>query len=333
MVKPDISHPLDANDAETRSRTEPVFSLWSYNVLSTSHTAPLQWPLERFGIQSLWASSGTRGEGVRVAVIDTGVNVSHPDLKHVIAHDYTGMGCDDKQGHGSHCCGIIGATALKGVRGVAPMCELHSFRVFDDNGKCNTQWIMNALQDIKSEKFGRFDVISMSLGSEYPYEKMRMLLLEMTAKGHLVVAAAGNDGSHIYAPHRRFGTVGYPADFLSTVAVGSTNSGGKRSSFSSTGNKLIVTAPGEEITSCWIGETRYATISGTSMACPFVAGCLAILVSYAARRNLPKPRQDTVLYALAASSTDLEDPGYDVNTGFGDIHPTKLLSSYRSLFK
>jgi subtilisin len=305
-----------------------VYRLANHEVQSIHSVAPKQWAVQQYGIRDVWAKYGVRGEGSRVAVIDTGVNVGHPDLRHVIAHDMTGHGVADKQGHGSHCCGIVGAAESGGVFGVAPQCDLHSFRVFDDAGYCDCAWIVRALREIMEGKHGRFDVVSMSLGSETPSEEMRMVLLEMSARGHLIVVAAGNDGSHRAAPGRLFGTIGYPAGFLSTIAVGSTDRRRERSAFSSTGNKMVLTGPGQDITNCWSGPELYATISGTSMACPFVAGCLALLVSHARVAGLPAPTTETVTYSIAASSVDIDSPGYDFNTGFGDIDPARLIDAY-----
>ena len=293
--------------------------------------APLeQWAIASHGVRRLWESCGTKGAGARVAVIDTGVNTSHPDLRGVAAHDYTGDGPEDRDGHGTHCCGIVGASDSGRVCGVSPGCELHSFRVFNDAGVCRNSWIIAALRDIRDRRHGRFDVVSMSLGAQMPSEQMRMILMEMAATGVIVLAAAGNDG----APEGDAGgagTVDYPAAFMSTIAVGSTDRRRNRSGFSSTGDKLVVTGPGQEITSCWVGADAYATISGTSMACPFVAGCVALLVSYARAKGLPPPRLDAVMYCLAASAVDIDRPGYDFNTGFGDVNPAGLLRTYERL--
>ena len=307
--------------------------LSDYEVSRTlSAPPPDQWALRNHGIRRLWESIGTKGEGARVAVIDTGVNTSHPDLRGVKAHDYTGDGPEDRNGHGTHCCGIVGASASGPVSGVAPGCELHSFKVFNDAGACRNSWIVAALQDVKSGRRGRFDVVSMSLGAQAPSEQMRMLLLEMSAMGIVVLAAAGNDGrSEGSAPGEECGSVDWPAAFSSTVAVGSTDAGRRRSAFSSTGDKLVVTAPGKEITNCWVGPDAYATISGTSMACPFAAGCVALLVSHARARGLPPPRLDSVTYCLAASAVDIDRPGYDLNTGHGDINPAGFVRAYERL--
>lgn len=322
-----------ADDARADGRPEPggepeFCRAADAVVLSASRAEPRSWVASRFRLPDLWAELGTRGEGARVAVIDTGVNTSHPDLRHVVAHDCTGQGPEDRQGHGTHCCGIVGAKDSPVCCGAAPDCELHSFRVFDDAGACRVEWVNRALRDIASGRHGRFDVVSMSLGSERPSEEMRMIIMGLCARGVVVMAAAGNDGAHTGAPHREFGTIGYPAAFGTTISVGSTNSSDRRSAYSSTGNKLVVTGPGEAVASCWIEPRRYATISGTSMACPFVAGCVALLVSRAKKLGLPRPGPVSVAYALAVSSNDLEAPGYDFNTGFGAVDPRKLVRAY-----
>lgn len=283
----------------------------------------IDWHARLFGVYEARAAHGVDGTGVRVAVIDTGVNHSHPGLAgRVTAHDCTGFGPGDENGHGSHCCGVVHC--------VAPGAEIHSFRVFEPKNTAVLRNIMDALRRISSGELGRFDIVSMSLGGGSPSHDMRMALLELTAKGVVVCCAAGNEGDHDKEGAPRFGTVNYPAHFCSTVAVGSIDRNRRRSQFSSSGPKITVMAPGENVWSCW-KDDGLACLSGTSMATPFVAGTLALLIQACKKNKLPSPTLSQIIYCMAKSSADMEDPGFDFFTGYGCINPPGIIQRYIDL--
>lgn len=280
----------------------------------------LMWHVERYGVPEARAEFGVDGAGVRVAVIDTGAHCAHPRLGgRVTAHDYTGLGLGggDDNGHGSHVCGIVHA--------VAPGAEIHSFRVFEPQNRAVESNIMRALEDILSEKHGRFDVINMSLGAEEPRQSMRMALLDLNSRGSIICCAAGNAKDHCSVDAPRFGTVNWPAHFNSTIAVGSLDRDRRRSPFSSTGPMITVMAPGENVWSCWKDDTL-ACLSGTSMATPFVAGVMCLMLQACKNRAQPRPNMGELLHCMAASCSDLEAPGFDFFTGYGCIHPPGLIA-------
>lgn len=278
------------------------------------------WHLNEFGVKEARSAHNVSGSGVRVAVIDTGVDGDHPYFgRKVVGHDYTGLGPEDHDGHGTHCCGI--------VHGVAPGAEIHSFRVFDPTNTAVLRNINMALRDILSGEHGRFDVVSMSLGGGEPSHEMRMLLLELAASGVVIFCAAGNESSHDRPDAPRFGTVNWPAQFACTVAVGSVDRGGRRSGFSSSGPKIGVMAPGGNVWSSW-KEGQMACLSGTSMACPFVAGVTALLFEACRARRIPPPGLPQILLCIAKSSCDMESPGFDFFTGDGCINPRGMIDRY-----
>lgn len=291
------------------------------------------WQLDSCNIPAVWSKHGTRGRGVRVAVIDTGVDPRHPCLPTVVAHDYAGsgplLGATDQQGHGTHVCGLIaGATT-----GVAPEATVVSIKVFGPDGAAAQANIIRALKDVRDGAFGAVDIINMSLGSPQPCEEMRLLLMELTARGKIVVCAAGNQGAHDAAPGApRFGTVAYPASFSNTLAVGSVNDKNARSAFSSTGPNIAVMAPGEAVLSTWL-KGGLALLSGTSMAAPFLSGCLALLLSACKARGVPPPGTDAVLFLLAATSADMMATGFDLYTGNGRVCPDALISKWMEFSK
>lgn len=280
----------------------------------------LSWHTRLFGIDKVCSAHDVDGRGVRVAVIDTGVYAKHPGLNgKVTAHDCTGHGPHDQDGHGSHCCGI--------VHSVAPEAEIHSFRVFDPTNTAVHRNIMRALKEISSEKHGKFDVVSMSLGGGDPSQVMRMALLELNAKGIFICCAAGNESDHTKEDAPRFGTVNWPAHFNSTLAIGSVDKFKRRSSYSSSGPKITVMAPGEDVWSCW-KDNSMACLSGTSMATPFVAGTLALLLHACLKNRVAKPNLSQLLLCIATSSSEMEESGFDFFTGYGCINPLGMIDNY-----
>ena len=279
----------------------------------------MTWHLERYGVPKARRKFEVDGTGVRVAVIDTGAHDAHPGLHgRVTAHDYTGLGLGggDANGHGSHVCGVVHA--------VAPGAEIHSFRVFEPKNRAVERNILNALSDILAHKHGRFDVINMSLGSEEPQQRMRMLLLELNARGAIVCCAAGNEKDHSSADAPRFGTINWPAHFNSTIAVGSVDRDRHRSPYSSSGPKITVMAPGENVWSCWNDGTM-ACLSGTSMATPFVSGVMCLTLEACKKRSVPRPDLSELLHCMAQSCSEMEAPGFDFFTGYGCINPPGLI--------
>lgn len=279
---------------------------------------PDSWSPDSYGAQQARDAFNISGKSVCVAVIDTGVFV-HPDIPNVVPVDYTGDGPVDSDGHGTHCCGIVGKCA--------PGAKIISMRVFGKNNCAAHQNIVKALKSIIKGKHGKVDIVNMSLGAGEPSEVMRELLLRLAAKGIIIVCAAGNESDHSSADAPRFGTISWPAHFNSTIAVGSINKAMKRSAFSSSGPKITVMAPGERIVSTWL-DGKHAVLSGTSMASPYVAGCLALLLEHANNLGLPKPDSSKLLWCFSVSSGDMEEKGFDFFTGYGYIQPAALINRY-----
>jgi subtilisin family serine protease len=269
----------------------------------------LDWGLKAYGIPSIWSRS--QGEGAVVAVIDSGV-AHHPDLESAVT-DRRNFTLDaessDTLGHGTHVAGIIGARS--GMKGIAPACTILSLKVLGHSGTGDNTWVAQAIQQAVESKA---DIICMSLGSPKADSQIHHAVRAAHAAGLIVVCAAGNDGS----------AVNYPAAFQETIGVGAVDKDGKACEYSSRGKEIAVAAPGSDITSCWI-DNGYATISGTSMAAPFVAGTLALYVS-SARKNGKKVNHADVMEALAKTCTDAGDAGRDPLYGWGLIDPHKLVN-------
>ncbi|MEY9092864.1 S8 family peptidase [Paenibacillus sp. RC84] len=235
---------------------DPYFSLYQYGPQKIS--APSAWDVAQS------ASS------VVIAVLDTGVELTHPDLAaHLVpGYDYVDNDSNpsDGNGHGTHVAGIAAAVTNNGIgiAGVAPLASIQPVRVLDNSGNGTVSNISNAI--IYASFFGA-KVINLSLGSPYSSTTLQYALDYAWGKGSVIVASAGNDGST---------TPNYPAAYSTVISVASTDSADNISSFSNRGSWVQVAAPGTTILSTFPGSS-YAYLSGTSMSAPHVSGVAALL--------------------------------------------------------
>jgi subtilisin family serine protease len=300
--------------------SELIFTLADYEVVEeTSHPKKRDvedWGLIAIHAEKVWLKA--RGKSIKVAVLDTGVDFNHPDLKDNIKAyvDFTGspFGAQDKQGHGTHCAGIIAAENNGvGIIGVAPSVELYCAKVLGDNGSGGFDSIIKGLDWAIAQGV---DVISMSLGCgmEPPLE-MHQAIQRASQAGIIMVAATGNENSR----------VGWPAMFDEVIAVSAMSPDHQRANFSNYGIKNEIMAPGVNILSTF-KDGGYARLSGTSMATPMIAGSLALYLSYLKAKGLPKPTLEQVHQKLVSSVDDLGAPGRDDLYGDGMINLEKLLA-------
>ena len=248
-----------------------------------------------------------KGTGIKVAVIDTGIDYGHLDLDDNYKGGYDFVNSDDDpmddHGHGTHCAGIIAAEDNdQGVIGVAPEASLYAVKVLNSGG---SGYLSDVVAGIEWAIDNNMDIISMSLGTDYDYQTLREACDNASAAGILLVAAAGNDYSVRRGSERD--TVDYPARYDSVIAVGATDDTDVKASWSSTGSALELAAPGVDIYSTYPGNS-YATKSGTSMACPHVAGAAALILAG------PNGGVRTVFQDTA---DDLGDAGWDNWYGYG----------------
>lgn len=278
-----------------------------------AHRERINWAEEVLGIPSVWAK--TQGEGVRVAVLDTGIDTDHPDLRAAITdtRDFTGDGIEDTNGHGTHCAGIIGAR-LNGVGfvGVAPKSRLIIGKVLDNRGSGSYDWIARGIDWAVTR---RADVISMSLGGAGTANQLFVAIHKALTSGAFVICAAGNEGSLFQ------NSIGYPGRYGGVITVASHDQDGNPSEFSSRGGELDFMAPGSNIWSTY-KDGGYAELSGTSMATPFVAGLAALIVAKhrRTRRNrTPLENNEDLREHLMRMATH---PGYhDTERGYGPLQP------------
>lgn len=281
------------------------------------------------GIASASITSTSGGLSVNVAVLDTGVNVNHPDLKNRIAQckDFTNPrtpiinnSCDDKNGHGTHVAGIVAADAGAdglGIYGVAPSAKIFAYKVCGANGSCYADDIAMALRTAADQKGAK--VVNMSFGTDKNIPLIRDAVNYASSKGVLLVAAAGNEGP-------ASNSIDYPGAYASVVAVGAINDKLDVTKWSSRGINSLTdpkviddrdiefAAPGETIESTW-NNGGYIILSGTSMASPFVAGLAAKYWQFSPTGKVT-PAQATRDF-LRLSTFDLPPDGQDDYSGFG----------------
>ncbi len=227
----------------------------------------IPWGVRRIGAPSVWPLS--KGERVTVAVVDTGIDFNHPDLRDRVVGGFSAVGdsyCDDN-GHGTHVAGTIAATGVSGgVLGIAPRTNLLAVKVLDKFGGGRLSYVLDGLSWIAKR---RVPIVNMSLGGPQPSLLIHRAVERLHAAGTLVVTAAGNAG-----PQEE--SVSYPAAYRQVVAVGAMTEQGGIPSFSSRGRALDLVAPGTDILSTWLNG-EYVRLDGTSMAAPHVAGAAALL--------------------------------------------------------
>lgn len=269
-----------------------------------------QWGLRRTGAPAAW--DVTRGDaGVVVAVVDTGVDYTHPDLASQVdtANDWDFINGDsnamDDHGHGTHVSGIIAATMDNGVGGVgvAPQVRILPVKVLDSKGSGDTFGVSAGIR-YAADNGAR--IINLSLAGPSD-ASMRSAVAYAQGQGCVVVAAAGNDDSSEGAS--------YPARYTDVVGVGATTSGNAHASFSNYGTGVDVSAPGVNILSTLpiaIEPSGYASWNGTSMATPFVSGVAALVMSVD-----PGMSAGAVIQRVLSTAQDLGDPGFDQVFGYG----------------
>lgn len=291
---------------------------WSCTAVANPLAQVHDWSLDYLGIPKLWAT--TKGKGIKVAVLDTGVDLDHPDLQGALAdaRDFTGSrrGAADRHDHGTWCLGMIGARANEiGVCGIAPECTLYSGKVLGDNGAGTDSSIEKGMLWAMKEDV---DIVSLSLGGPQMGKRLLDVFREFLSKpGKFIFAAAGNDGTT--------NSINYPAAWQECICVAAVDRDGNRAPFSSRGERIDIAAPGVDMLSTIVDG--YGLMSGTSMATP----CAAAVGALALAKHRQSPggtKLDTVADMrehLRRTARDKGPKGEDDQYGPGLIHPGDLL--------
>lgn len=285
------------------------------NAIYTASVEPLQgseytdsWGVVHVGAYAAHAS-GNRGTGVKIAVIDTGIDPTHEDLDGNYRGGYDFVFDDedpnDENDHGTHVAGIIAAEENgTGVVGVAPEAEIYAVRVLDGAGFGSLEWIILGIQWAVENDM---DIANLSL--EGPdFQSLRDCCDSAYESGLLLVAAGGNTNG---------GLVKYPGGYDSVIAVAGTDANNNKAYFSPVGPELELAAPGVEILST-VRSGGYSTLDGTSQAAPHVAGAAALFfLTNPPDENENGMIHDEVREMLRTTATDLGDEGFDNTFGFG----------------
>jgi len=306
---------------EPNSEVQMIPDIEDANVESKS------WGLDRIAAPA----RSSRGSGVHVYVLDTGIRASHTDFGgrvtptldlavestpgNVVVTEcssYNGACAGDVQGHGTHCAGTAAGTEY----GVAPSANLHSIKVLSDEGSGEWGWSYAALDwlAVKSQKPA---VASMSLGGPGTQQLMATAVTAAVDSGVTVVVAGGNDNSDSC----RFS----PAFIPAAITVGSTTFVNSRSSFSNYGSCTNIWAPGSNITSAGIrDDDARRSLSGTSMACPHVSGAAALQLEMSPSMRSSQILNELLKNAVVNALTDLKagDTNSLLYVGAGGPPPT-----------
>ncbi len=271
-----------------------------------------QWHLPRIGAERAWEVS--RGDAeITVAVVDTGVDPSHPELAGRVLAGYDFVGEDDdpgdENGHGTYVAGIVAAAGDngQGVAGVAWRVRVLPVRVLDANGQ---GFYSDVVAGIRYAADRGARIINLSLGGGAYSRALQEAVDHARARGSLPVAAAGNSA----AP-----SLDYPAACQGVVGVGATDGNDLLASFSNHGEDLDIVAPGVSIYSTYPGG-RYVSMNGTSAAAPQVAGAAALLLSVRGSLSAAEAEQ-----RLLSTARNLGEPGRDNVTGWGLVQLDKAM--------
>lgn len=242
----------------------------------------IPWGVNQLQAPEIWAN-GAKGEGIVVAICDTGIDRNHPDLKDQIigGRNFTNEGSTDdytdRNSHGTHVAGTIAAAANEsGVVGVAPSAKLLICKVLDAEGSGEYSSIIKGIKwatNWRGKNGEKVRIINMSLGGSYNDPRMYKAILEASAAGIMVVVASGNEGDNNPTTYE----YGYPALYNECITVAACDENKKLAYFSNEHLQVDVIAAGVNVPSTF-PDGKYATISGTSMATPHISGALALVI-------------------------------------------------------
>ncbi|MEA2434905.1 MAG: hypothetical protein QOG54_2362 [Actinomycetota bacterium] len=330
--------------------TTSVAILSALAIMSSAWAAPndtyfnKQWGLVKVQAEQAWAT--TNGTGALVAVIDTGADLTHPDLDANLVTfsdaDFVdpngGDGAQDQNGHGTHVSGIIAAETGNGigVAGVAPGAKVLPVRVLDADGSGTTDVIADGIRYAADKNV---DVINLSLGIMSGVDQVAKIIGSLdtvysaidyaVSKGVVVVIAAGNDSAPLCAE---------PSGHPQVICVGATDNNDIRSFYSNsdpTMTKKFVVAPGGGALTCagdifstylrslpasvCSPEAGYEALAGTSMAAPHVAGVAALLAAKGLTAS-------AIVDCIVGHTDDLGIPGRDPIYGYGRVNALKAVT-------
>lgn len=313
-----VSARIPENNIKNLKNNSNIKYIVNDTVFKASDEYSSSWGVQYIGSRAVH-DQNINGTGVKVAILDTGIDYNHPDLNtnykggyDFVFNDADPM--DDSTGivvnsHGTHAAGIIAAQNNGvGPVGVAPKSDIYAVKVLDGAGFGMASFIISGLE---WAMINGADIISMSIESTENNTALLEAINAANNSGILLVAAGGNDRTGT-------GTVKYPAAYDAVIAVTAIDQNGQKASFSPIDPKIEISAPGVNVLSTVIGG-GYGTRSGTSMAAPHATGAAALIFS----SNFPDVNGDgirdhmDVREIIRNSAFDVGDPGHDNIYGYG----------------
>lgn len=302
---------------------EPDYLAYAMARPNDAYYTTMQWNLPHIGLEAAWDLT-TGSPDVIVAIVDTGVDLSHPDLLGKLVPGFDAVEGDgdpsDDHGHGTHVAGIVGAASnnATGVAGVSWHSKLMPIKVLNWEGVGTHSQIAEGIRWAYQQGA---DIINLSLGGPVNSITLSEAVLDAYNAGCLLVAAAGNEYEEGNPPM-------YPAALDHVLAVGSTGDLDEHAAYSNTGDYLDVCAPGGNPSSSYDGNPRhwiystywrgsgrsYYSVTGTSQACPHIAGVAALIWSVNASLS-----NDEVAGFITNTAVDLGTPGWDEIFGHGRV--------------
>lgn len=280
------------------------------NSTGPSDTANVPWGIKHIRAPQAWAKS--KGDRIRIGVIDTGADYNHPDLRHCLSYGVNLVNRhllpNDDNGHGTHIAGTIAAASARprGIVGVAPQAIIHPVKAFDHQGSA---FVSDIIGGIDWCVRNQIHIINMSFGMKTYSKALEIAVHHAFRSGVIIVASSGNEGKQ-----KR---IDYPARLNQVIAVGASTRRGKIAAFSNISKTIDIYAPGEKIYSTWL-KGKYHELSGTSMATSHVSGVIALMLS---RRPGLNPTQ--IKSIVKRHARLLLKPGM----GIREIHALRAVSA------
>lgn len=293
-------------DAEVHASSIPA---------ALASTQVLPWGVDRINADLVWPIS--TGAGIKVAVIDSGIDMDHPDLAVNIKGGFNAIkhkrDADDDFGHGTHVAGTIAAINNEfGVVGVAPKVDIYAVKVLDNTGLGK---ISDVIEGIQWCVDNHIQVANMSFGASAYSAALQKAVSKAYSSNLIMVAAAGNRGLGSAS------SVDYPAKFDEVIAVAAVDQGDMVTPWSSRGSEIDIAAPGDSIYSTF-NNGSYTLLSGTSMAAPHVTGAIALKLQLN-----PGLTPMQIMYELEKSANYLAD-ATEEEQGAGLVDVFALLKSH-----
>lgn len=280
-----------------------------------------QWDISNIDAENIWSYNLVSQKTVTVAVIDSGIDYNHEDLKGITAdggynfYDDNSNYLDDN-GHGTKVSGIIAANSnnnigIAGLNANLPV-KILPLKVSDSSGEALGSDIIRAIDYAIKQKV---DVINISMGGDEYFDLEDQEIQKAISSGIIIVASAGNDGNSGYS---------YPASYDNVLSIGSVDENNEKSSFSNFNDKIKLCAPGEDIAST-NSYGKYSYCSGTSFSSPIVAALAADMKSLR-----PDMTNKEIIDTMKIDANDLGTAGRDDNYGYGEVDFSKSIKDILS---